>query len=156
MKSRALRIAIGSDHAGFRLKGGLGAFLRKAGYRVIDVGTRSEESCDYPDMAERVARAVASGRADRGVLACGTGIGMSIAANKVRGVRAAVVWSVATAKLAAEHNWANVLCLPARFATPAQACARITAWLATPWAEGGRHSRRIRKIEKIDAKSRRS
>lgn len=126
--------------------------LTNQGYRVIDMGTTSETSTDYPDYAVKIARAVASGRCDRGILVCGSGIGMAIAANKVPGIRAAVVWSVGTAKLASQHNWSNVLCLSARF-TKFDAVKRIIrAWLTTPWEKGGRHERRIKKIHKYEAK----
>src|SRR6478609_52667 len=113
-----MRIAIGSDHAGYRLKSRLTPWLRSAAggrHSVQDMGTVSLESCDYPDFAESVARAVKRGAAQRGILICGTGIGMAIAANKIAGVRAAVTWNPETAALAAEHNNANVLCMPARF-----------------------------------------
>ena len=114
-----MNLAIGSDHAGYKLKGRLIQWLRssEAGKnRILDVGTGSEESCDYPDFAREVGRAVAKKRASKGILLCGTGIGMAIAANKVHGIRAAVAWNPDIAGLAAEHNDANVLCVPARFA----------------------------------------
>src|SRR5262245_16725203 len=106
-----MKIAVGSDHGGWKAKTALVKFLRDAGHRVADVGTVSEDSVDYPDYARGVAMLVKRNRADRGILVCGTGIGMCIAANKVKGIRAAVVWNVEVAKLAAEHNGANVLCL---------------------------------------------
>lgn len=147
-----MKLAIGADHAGFKLKAKLEAWLRtvSAGkHRVLDVGTESEESVDYPDFAAAVARAVSRKRVTKGILLCGTGIGMSMAANKVRGVRAAVAWNPVVAALTAEHNDANVLCLPARFLTFSKAKAIITAFLKTRFA-GGRHLRRVKKIQKLD------
>jgi ribose 5-phosphate isomerase B len=146
-----VRIALGSDHAGFERKEVLKKFLGKAGYPVLDLGCHSEERCDYPDYARRVSEAVVKGRADKGVLTCGTGIGMAIAANKVRGIRAAVAWSPLTGRMASQHNWANVLCLPGRILTDLQAQRILKAWLETE-PEGGRHKRRIDKISKLDAR----
>src|SRR5262245_52515658 len=111
-----MKLAIGADHAGFKLKGKLAQWLKtKAGghHQLVDVGTVSEDSVDYPDFARDVARAVAAKKVSKGLLFCGTGTGMAIAANKVRGVRAGVAWSPEIAALAAEHNGANVLCVPA-------------------------------------------
>src|SRR6185503_11212034 len=113
-------------------------YLRKKGHAVADMGAHSEDSVDYPDFARAVAEAVGRGRCGRGILICGTGIGMSIAANKVRGVRAAAVWSPETARLAAEHNGANVLCLSGRLFRPTQLTRMLDVWLKTPFA-GGRH-----------------
>ena len=145
------RIVIGSDHAGFKDKTKLVAFLRSLGHRVKDVGTYSVESTDYPDYAARVARGVSAKRFDRGVLICGTGNGMAIAANKVKGVRAAVCWNTKIGKLASEHNWANVLCLPARFIN-FDRCKRITkVWLLTSPDKDARHERRIKKITQIES-----
>jgi ribose 5-phosphate isomerase B len=144
-----VKIAVGSDHAGFKAKESLVARLRKAGHQVADVGAVSEESVDYPDFAFKVADRVARGASRRGVLVCGTGIGMCISANKVGGVRAAVVWSPETARLAAEHNDANVLCLSARLFNDRQRFAMLDAWLSTPFA-GGRHKRRVRKIGALE------
>jgi ribose 5-phosphate isomerase B len=147
-----LRIALGADHAGFATKAELFRELTDQGYKVIDFGTHSEESCDYPDFAVRVGKAVASGRCDRGILACGSGIGMAITANKVKGVRAATPWSVKVARLSAQHNSCNVLCVAGRFSTLPSIKRIVRAWLATPF-EGGRHQRRIEKIRKIEAKA---
>ena len=144
-----MRIALGADHGGFPVKEMLRRRLVQAGHAVVDLGTRGEESTDYPDFARAVGRAVASGRVDRGVLVCGTGIGMSIAANKIRGVRAAVVWSDKTAALAAEHNGANVLCLGGRVHTRAAIARMVKIWLSTPFGEG-RHARRLRKIARME------
>lgn len=147
------RIALGGDHAGFKTKADLIAFLTKQGHDVIDVGTHSEESCDYPDFSFLVGKAVASGKADRGILACGTGIGVSIAANKVKGIRAALCWNTKTAKLASEHNWANVLCVPSRIISEKNIRKIVQAWLKTPNDKSERHARRIKKIARFESKS---
>ena len=139
-------IPIGSDHAGLELKNRLVATLRELGYAPDDVGTHTAESTDYPDYAHPVADRVSSGAAARGVLLCGTGLGMSYAANRHHGVRAAVAWTPEVARLAREHNDANVLVLPARFVGEDEGVAILKAWLDTPYA-GGRHDRRIAKIE---------
>ncbi len=141
-----MRFAVGADHAGFVLKERLGARLSALGHQVQDFGTHSEESCDYPDFAQRVARAVAGGEADAGLLICGTGIGMSITANRFRGVRAARCCSVADARLAREHNNANVLCLGGRVLEAALAEQILDAFLSAQFA-GGRHARRVAKID---------
>lgn len=147
-----IKIALGADHAGFPVKKELVDQLTTDGYKVVDFGTHSEDPCDYPDFAVRVAKAVASGRCDRGVLVCGSGLGMAIAANKVKGIRAAAVWSITTAKLAAQHNWCNVLCIPGRFVPLVTAKKILRAWLNTPFDKGGRHERRVKKILKIESK----
>ena len=147
-----MRLIIGSDHGGFALKSRLIPWLRSASggrHAVRDVGCDSPESCDYPEFAAAVARAVARGRVARGLLICGTGIGMSIAANKTRGIRAAVCWNPAIAALAAEHNKANILCLPGRFLSAPQAQAILRVFLRTPFG-GGRHARRVREIAHLD------
>lgn len=140
------RIPIAADHAGFEMKQALKADLEALGYEVEDLGTHSTESTDYPDYAHAVAREVERGEVQRGVLLCGTGLGMGYAANRHPGVRAAVVWSPEVAKLAREHNDANVLVLPARCIGLDTARAILRAWLETPF-EGGRHARRVAKIE---------
>ena len=139
-------IPIGSDHAGFQLKERLKEELHRLGYAVEDVGTDSDSSVDYPDFAHVVASRVEEGKATRGVLLCGTGLGMSYAANRHRGVWAAVAWSPEVARLAREHNDANVLVLPARFLNEDDGVAILRTWLETPF-EGGRHHRRVTKIE---------
>jgi len=147
-----MKLAIGSDHAGYKLKGQLVRWLRTAAggkHQIIDFGTTSEESCDYPDFAKDVAVAVAKKRVAKGILLCGTGIGMAIAADKVRGIRAAVAWNPEVARLAAEHNGANVICLPARYAGVRQAERILKSFLTTPFG-GGRHARRVRKITQMD------
>ncbi|MBN8246512.1 MAG: ribose 5-phosphate isomerase B [Verrucomicrobia bacterium] len=139
-------VAAGADHAGLALKTALVRELQRRGLDVHDFGTQSEESSDYPDFAHPVAHAVARGEADLGILCCGTGIGMSIAANKVPGVRAALAVTPETATLTRQHNDANVLCLGARTSTPEQAVEILSAFLAAQFA-GGRHERRLRKLE---------
>ena len=139
-------IPIGADHAGFPLKERLKAELQAMGYLVEDVGTHSDGSVDYPDYAHQVADRVENGKAARGVLLCGTGLGMSYSANRHHGVRAAVAWTPEIARLAREHNDANVLVLPARFLTEDQGLEILRIWLATEF-EGGRHARRVDKIE---------
>jgi ribose 5-phosphate isomerase B len=136
------RIAIGSDHAGFSVKETIKEYLESAGYTVDDQGSFSEESVDYPDYGKAVGERVASKKADLGIAVCGSGIGISIAANKVPGIRAALAHSVVTAQLAREHNNANVLALGARIVTPAAALEMVEAFLNTPFA-GGRHQLRL-------------
>ncbi|MGB7212631.1 MAG: ribose 5-phosphate isomerase B [Gemmatimonadales bacterium] len=140
------RIPIGADHAGFALKERLVAELTALGYEPIDVGTHSIASTDYADYAHAVAHQVEDGEAKRGVLLCGSGLGMGYAANRHPGVRAAVAWSPEIATLARAHNDANVLVLPARFVTEREGVDILKAWLETPF-EGGRHERRVQKIE---------
>ncbi len=144
-----MRVYIGSDHAGYRLKEDLKVLLRGLGVSIVDVGCYSESPVDYPDIALKVAGAVSRGEADRGVLVCGTGIGMSIVANKFRGVRAAVCWSVETARLSRLHNDSNILCLGGRVLSSDLACRILEEWLRTGF-EGGRHRRRVEKILSIE------
>ena len=139
------RLAVGADHAGWRLKEALAAKVRAAGYDVTDLGTGSDDSVDYPDYAGAVARAVAAGEADLGLVVCGTGIGVSMTANKVPGVRAAVAHDVFTAYYSREHNDANVLCLGARVIGEGVAESALAAFLGTDFG-GGRHARRVEKI----------
>jgi ribose 5-phosphate isomerase B len=141
-----MKIALGADHAGFALKERLRQRLAGAGHEVTDFGTLSEESTDYPDYARRVAENVAAGEADRGVLVCGSGIGMAMAANRVRRVRAAALSDLYSTRLAREHNDANVLALGSRIVAPALAEAIVDLFLATPFA-GGRHERRVEKMD---------
>ena len=138
-------VAVGADHAGFSLKNKLKDDLVRKGYAVLDLGTNSEESVDYPDFAIAVARAVVDGKASRGVLVCGTGIGMSIAANRLPGVRAALVHCGEEAQLARAHNDANILCLGARMTTEYIAQHCLDVFLNTAF-EGGRHARRVGKM----------
>jgi len=141
-----MRIAVGSDHAGFALRRALHARLAALGHAIEDCGCPGEESCDYPDYAARVAGAVAAGRAERGVLVCGTGIGMSMAANRRRGVRAALVHDRFTARMSREHNDANVLCLGARVLDERHAIELALYWMTVAF-EGGRHQRRTAAID---------
>jgi len=147
MTSDSNTILIASDHAGFELKEALEAELKSLGYEVDDLGPASETSTDYADYAHPLAARVSSGEAERGVLLCGTGLGMSYTANRYPHVRAAVAWTPEIAALAREHNDANVLVLPARFVGTEEGKAILKAWLDTPFA-GGRHARRIAKIER--------
>lgn len=144
-----MRIAIGSDHAGFALKEELRAFLAEEGHVVQDCGTDSGDVVDYPVFCARVARAVADGSADRGIVLGGSGQGEQIAANKVAGIRAALGNDPYTARLSREHNDANVLGLGARIVAPALAREIVRLWLATPF-EGGRHEPRIRQLGSIE------
>jgi len=145
----AERIPIASDHAGFELKERLSATLADLGFDVQDIGTHSTASTDYADYAHPLAEEVSNGAAKRGVLLCGTGLGMSYTANRYPGVRAAVAWTPEVAALARKHNDANVLVLPARFVSDEDAIAILKAWLDTDF-EGGRHTRRVEKIERGD------
>lgn len=141
-----MRIAVGSDHAGFPLKTTLVGWLQGMGHEVLDLGTHSTDSCDYPLVGFDVARTVAEGQAERGVLVCGSGIGVSIAANRVPGARAALVQEPLSAKLAREHNDANIVCMGARMIGEGMARAIVEAFLDTPF-EGGRHQRRIDQLD---------
>ena len=144
-----MKIAIGADHAGFAAKEEIKTVIKALGHAVIDQGTSAETSVDYPDFAEKVARAVVSGEADRGVLICGTGIGMSIAANKVEGIRAAVVSDEKTATLSRQHNDANVFCAGSRITPVVKIAESLKIWLQTPF-EGGRHANRVGKISAME------
>ncbi len=142
-----MKIALGADHRGFPLKEALKARLRQQGYTVVDVGTHSAEtSVDYPDFARKVAERVRTGEATYGVLICHTGIGMSMAANKIPGIRAALVWDAEQARLSRAHNDANVLCFPGSFVPVERAWEALQRFLETPF-EGGRHARRVHKLE---------
>ncbi|WP_395708570.1 ribose 5-phosphate isomerase B [Reyranella sp.] len=140
-------IAVASDHAGFDLKEILKRDLQSAGHEVLDLGTGSTESVDYPDFGKAMADAIASGKAGRGVLVCGTGIGISIAANRNPGVRAAVVHDTTSARLAREHNDANVVAFGQRVIGVEVAREALQVFLKTDW-EGGRHARRVEKLSK--------
>lgn len=145
----AERIPIGADHAGFALKERLKQELQKLGFEPVDVGTHSTESTDYPDYAKPVAEQVSRGEVQRGVLTCGTGLGMSYTANRFPGVRAAVAWNPEIAALARNHNNANVLILPSRFVSEEEGVEILRTWLNGAYA-GGRHDRRIAKIERTE------
>ena len=142
-------IALGADHAGFRLKEDLKSWLVSEGYAVLDMGTHGEESVDYPDYAVAVGHAVVTARAERGVLVCGAGTGMAMAANKVSGVRAAVCADAYTARLSREHNDANVLALGARIVATEAATSILRTWLGAAF-EGGRHQRRLDKLAAVE------
>jgi len=139
-------IAIASDHAGPPLKAVLKAELEQRGYTVLDLGTHGDDSVDYPDFGRAVGEAVASGQAGRGIVICGTGIGISIAANRIAGVRAAVCHDVTSAKLAREHNDANVMALGVRLIGPEVAMDCLDAFMITEFSGGVRHVRRIEKL----------
>ena len=140
-------IAIGSDHGGFALKQQLMEHLKKEGYELVDFGCYTEQSCDYPDIAHALAKAVAAGECEKGILICGTGIGMCMAANKEPGIRAALCGDVYSAKLTREHNDANVLTMGARVVGPGLAELIVDTFLSTPFSNEERHIRRIAKIE---------
>jgi ribose 5-phosphate isomerase B len=145
-----MRIALASDHAGFAEKERLKPLLSDLGIEFEDLGTTSEQSVDYPDYAALVAHAVADGRVQQGVLVCGSGTGMAITANKVPGVRAAVAWSDETARLARQHNDANVLAIGARTTPISEIPKIVRAWFSTNF-EGGRHADRVQKIKNIES-----
>src|SRR5690242_4150128 len=147
------RIAMGSDHAGFSVKETIRKYLESAGYAVNDLGTSSEESVDYPDYGKAVGESIVSKQADLGIAVCGSGIGISIAANKVPGIRAALAHDVNTARLAREHNDANVLALGGRIVTSEAAIEMVKVFLATAYL-GGRHQRRLDKIAAIEKEER--
>jgi ribose 5-phosphate isomerase B len=147
-----MRIAVAADHAGFALKEQLLPRLAEEGHEVVDFGTHSSESCDYPEFAERVAREVVEGRAERGILVCSTGIGMAIAANKVRGVRAAPAESEDEVRLTREHNDANVLTLGARSIDEDRAMELIRTFVSAEF-QGGRHARRLAEIAEIEKRN---
>ena len=142
-------IAIGCDHGGFRLKKAIEAYLDKCGVTYQDFGCPSEESVDYPPIAAAVAHSIADGKCERGILCCGTGIGMSLAANKVKGVRAAVCTEKYSAEMTRRHNNCNCLCLGGRVLSDEQALELVQIYLDTPF-EGGRHQRRLDLITKIE------
>jgi len=144
-----MRIAIGSDHAGFRLKEKIKQFLLSKGYEVLDFGTNSTDSTHYPLFAKEVAKAVQEKRADYGILICGSGIGMSITANKFPGIRAALCLNEYMARMSRMHNDANVLCLGDRVVGDELALSIVETWLSTSF-EGGRHQERIKLIEEIE------
>ena len=141
------RIFVGADHAGFELKNRLVAELRRLGYEAVDVGPKTlDPADDFPDYAKPVAEAVSNGAVQRGILTCGTGLGMSYVANRFPHVRAALAWTPEIAELSRKHNDANVLVLPSRFVSEAEGLDILHRWLETPF-EGGRHARRVQKID---------
>ncbi|MDR1905633.1 MAG: ribose 5-phosphate isomerase B [Clostridiales bacterium] len=146
-----MKIAIGCDAAGFTLKDTVINCITMLGYEYLDYGAYTEESCDYPDFALAVAEAVSGGKCAKGILLCGTGIGMSICANKVKGIRAAVCNDEFSAKATASHNNSNILCIGGRIVDKNLAEKIVRAWFSVPF-EGGRHQRRIDKITEAEAK----
>ena len=146
-----MRIALAADHAGFEFKERLERELRAAGHEVRDFGTQSAESCDYPDYGVPAARSVADGSSDRAVLVCSNGIGMSMLANRIPGVKAALVYSDRSAAMTRRHHGSNVLCLGADEFPPERLLEWVKVWLAEPF-EGGRHERRIQKVLDLDRK----
>jgi ribose 5-phosphate isomerase B len=144
-----MKISIGSDHRGYEAKERIKALVQQLGGEVIDRGTNSRQSCDYPDVALAVAQDVGDGRSERGILFCGTGLGMSITANKVAGVRAALCHDELTVQLSRRHNDANILCLPADLVGDALMQSMVRMWLANEF-EGGRHARRVGKITEYE------
>lgn len=147
-----MKIVIASDHAGFILKKEIIQFLKKDNHQVEDLGCESEASCDYPDYAALVAGHVSQGKSERGILVCGTGIGMAVTANKFKGIRAASILTPALAKASRQHNDLNVLCLGGRVLTGPEAREIAKFFLETPF-EGGRHEKRVGKIKKIEEKN---
>jgi len=145
-----MKIALAADHAGFSLKEKIGERLRGLGHEVSDFGTDGEVSCDYPDFASAAAHAVAGGGAERGILVCTTGIGMSMAANKVPGVRAALAINADAVKLAREHNDANVLAIASKYTSEPEAEEMIDIFLGTGFSGGERHARRLDKISALE------
>ena len=148
--ARTLKIVIGSDHAGYPLKEEVTSSLKDDGFEITDIGTYSLESVDYPDIAVKAASAVAEGEFDRGILICGTGIGMSITANKVDGIRAAATSDTFSARMARMHNNANVLCMGARVVGPGLAHEIAKNFLETDFEAGSRHERRVNKMNALD------
>ncbi len=144
-KFQAMKIGICSDHAGFEYKGIVMSYLLNKGYDVVNFGTDSPESCDYPDYAHQLAQAVSAGEVEKGIAICGTGNGMAITLNHHKDIRAGLAWNVNLAHLVKEHNDANILVLPARFISRRMAVMMVREWLLTAFA-GGRHQRRIDKI----------
>jgi ribose 5-phosphate isomerase B len=145
-----MRLIIGSDHGGFHLKAAIVKELEAAGHQVTDAGTHTADPVDYPDIASSVARKVGEGEFPRGILVCGTGVGMSISANKVKGVRAAVVSDTFSAKMTRAHNDANILCLGERVVGVGLASELVKAFLSTEF-EGGRHEKRVDKIRQLES-----
>ncbi|MCX8033997.1 MAG: ribose 5-phosphate isomerase B [Thermodesulfovibrio sp.] len=146
-----MKIAIGADHAGYELKGIITKFIEEIGYEVVDMGTGTSCSVDYPDYAEAVAKAISEGIYERGILICGTGIGMSIVANKFKNVKAALCNDLFTAKMSRLHNDANILCMGARVIGTGLAKEIVKTWLTTNF-EGDRHLKRLEKLNLIERK----
>ena len=147
--SNSKKFYIATDHAGYALKAYIKNFVQELGHEIIDLGPDSADRVDYPDFAYKAAKAIIEGEADRGIFICGTGIGISIAANKVKGIRAALCYNIYAAEMSRRHNNANVLCLGGRVLGEELAKAIVKVWLETPF-DGGRHERRINKISQIE------
>ena len=145
-----MKLALASDHGGYELKVELKAYLEKKGYKIVDLGTDSEASTDYPKWGEKCAKYVVEGKADKGIVLCGTGIGISIAANKVKGARCALVTSETMAKMAAEHNQANILALGGRTTSTEDAKKYIDIWLSTPPDLAERHVKRVEMLNNMN------
>ena len=145
-----MQIAVGADHAGFSLKGQLVEFLKSAGHTVLDLGTHSFDPVDYPDFAKAVGEAVLEGRAERGLLVCGSGVGACVAANKLPGIRGAMCHDTYSARQGVEHDDVNVLCLGARVIGPELALEILRVWLAARFSEEERHKRRLAKIAELE------
>ncbi len=145
-----MKLAVGSDHAGFALKHTVVEYLRVKGHEVTDCGTFSAVSCDYPDYAAKVCEKIVAGEAERGILICGTGVGMSIAANKVRGIRAACCSDTYSARFTRLHNDANVLCFGARVVGEGLALDMVDLFVTTPFENSGNHPHRVAKIAKME------
>ena len=148
-----MKIGIGNDHSALELKAEIIGFLKEKGYEIVDFGTNSTESCDYPIYGEKVARAVAAGEVEKGILICGTGLGISLAANKVEGIRAVVCSEPFTAKMSRAHNNCNILALGARVVGAELAKMIVDTWLSTEF-EGGRHQRRVDMIMDTEKRNR--
>jgi ribose 5-phosphate isomerase B len=146
-----MRVALGSDHAGFELKNHLASTLSDAGFTVFDLGTHTTDSVDYPDFAAAVAKAVVDGRADRGIVICGSGAGASVAANKIKGIRAVVAHDTYTAHQSVEHDDVNVLCLGSRVVGSAVADELATTFLAAKFSNEERHVRRLNKVKALES-----
>ncbi len=145
-----MRVAVGSDHAGFSLKGPIIAFLLSAGHEVLDLGTNNSDPVDYPDFAKMVAEAVLQGKAERGVLLCGSGVGASVAANKLPGIRAGLCHDSYSARQGVEHDDVNILCLGARVIGPELALDILRIWLMARFSGIERHQRRVEKIKELE------
>lgn len=145
-----MKVALGADHAGFRLKNEIKNFIESLGHEVTDVGPHSEDSVDYPDFASKACQLVLEGQVDKGILICGTGIGMTIAANKIPGIRCALVHDAFSAKATREHNDSNVLAMGERVIGPGLAQDIVKIWLETPFSQSERHQNRVDKISALE------
>ena len=145
-----MKISIGSDHGGYELKTAIVAHLENMGYSVVDVGTHSSDRCDYPDYAAAAARLVASGECDRGIVICTTGIGVSISANKIKGIRCALLCDVISARMTRSHNDTNMMALGAAMIQPELAIQLVDIWLSTPFSGEPRHQQRVDKIMALE------